>query len=258
MLNTPSFRYKFCLAYDGGSFQGSQKQTHGGAVFNKVESVFMKVFRRSIRCVPCGRTDSGVHARSMVFHADFPFLLDEHLIMDRLNNHLRSSSLVIRSLCAVPSTFHALSSASARFYDYFFTFDPILPHYLLSSVTLIKGKPVFIPSNNDLEMLFLGRRNMRKLSNHGSAKTTVKTMTHASIKTMTYSGLFDDCFEIYRFRFGADGFLYRMMRHIVGLLLHCMMNFNSINTLRDCLCIHRNTRYSLAPCQGLHLSGVYY
>ena len=73
-----------------------------------------------------------------------------------------------------------------------------------------------------------------------------------------HTGLFDEQCDIYVVQITANGFLYRMVRHIVGLLLHSMVNFTSMACVKDYLYIHRGINYSLAPPEGLHLSEINY
>ena len=241
----------------GGAFLGSQKQPHKNTVFDSVEQVLFTVFKQKIRCVPCGRTDSGVSASCMTFHADFSFIFEEDYLCKRLNRHLINSGIIIRSIEKVPLSFHALSSALSRTYKYFFTFDQSLPHYLLSSVTFLNQQPLFIPSNKDLQNL-LGSKNFRYLSNSSDKKSTIRTIYSINLSSKVIDDLFGNSTLIYCLEITADGFLYRMVRHIVGLLLHSMLNFTNMDRLYDYINVHRGSSYNLAPAEGLHLVDVKY
>ncbi|MEC8678614.1 MAG: hypothetical protein VXX85_07160 [Candidatus Margulisiibacteriota bacterium] len=241
----------------GGAFLGSQKQPFKKTVFNTIESVFYTIFKQTIVCIPCGRTDTGVNASYMVFHADFSFLFNHDHLKQRLNNHLINDGIIIRSIDLVSDSFHALSSAISRSYRYFFTFDDSLPNYLLHSVSLLNQKPLFIPTSNDL--LFLkGRRNFKFLSNKSANKSLIREIYSVSLTTQLVEDLFGNSCDIYCFEIVANGFLYRMVRHIVGLLLHSMVNFTNMDYLKDYIIVHRGLSYCLAPAKGLHLIDVKY
>jgi tRNA pseudouridine38-40 synthase len=250
-------RYQFLISYDGGGFKGSQKQPDSQTVFSTIEDVLSTVFSQSIVCIPAGRTDSGVHAKTMVFHADFSFTFNTVYLIKQLNRHLVSKGIIIRSLLPVSNSFHALSSATSRTYDYFFTFDNTLPHYLLKHVAYIDKPALFIPTNDDLRFL-QGVKNYRFLSNVSDTKTTLRELSSMRITLRSYTDLFGQTHEIYVLSITSTGFLYRMVRHIVGLLLHSMLNFTNIEYLIDYISIHRGIHYKLAPAEGLHLVDVSY
>lgn len=250
-------RYKFKVSYRGGNFSGSQKQSYQSTVFNTIEGVFKIFFKQAIICIPCGRTDAGVHASSLVFHADFSFEFDSNHLKKRLNNHLVKHYILIRSIELVDDTFHALSSAMARTYRYFFSFDDDLPNYLLNSVAFIQQQPLFIPQSSDFNFL-IGDKNFKYLSNVSDKKTTIRHIQSIDFNVNTHFDLFGDSSTIYCFEITANGFLYRMVRHIVGLLLHSMVNFTNMNYLKDYIIVHRGLSYCLAPAAGLHLSDVKY
>jgi tRNA pseudouridine38-40 synthase len=245
------------MSYMGGQFQGSQKQLNGKTVFNHVENALKAVFDVPIRCIPAGRTDAGVHAKQMVFHADVEFQFNTAVILRTLNRHLQAVDIIISSIDLVPLSFHALSSAVSRRYDYLFAFEPV-PYYLCSAVAVIEGSPKFIPSKKVLEQIFLGDKNMRFLSNTAPSKSTIRHVYSVDIMSFQHYDLFGNPILMYRFQIEANGFLYRMVRHIVGLLLHSMVNFTNMDYLKDYISIHRSVRYQLAPAKGLHLNDVYY
>ena len=120
----------------------------------------------------------------------------------------------------------------SRTYRYFFTFEDTLPHYLLHSVSLINQQPLFIPTSTDLQFL-KGRRNFKFLSNTSDNKSLIRDIYSVSLSTQMVDDLFENSCNIYCFEIVANGFLYRMVRHIVGLLLHSMVNFTNMDYLKD-------------------------
>ena len=194
----------------------------------------------------------------MVFHADFSFDFSIDRIQVAFLKHLVKDGIILRSIDPVSTTFHALSSATERSYDYLFTFDHDLPHYLLNSVTLLFDAPRFIPSNNDLKRVFCGTKDWQILCNTSDVPSTVRTVIDVVLNIETSTPLFGTDITIYRLSVRANGFLYRMVRHITGILLHSMVNFTNMNNLIDYICVCRPMNYSLAPAQGLHLSSVSY
>ena len=249
-------RFKFTLSYFGG-FQGSQKR-HYKKLFLVESRPYLKNFKQPIRCIPAGRTDAGVHASEMVFHADFDFDFSVERIQRAFLRHLSSEGILLRSIDRIAPDFHALTSAKSRTYDYLFTFDSRLPHYLAPSVTLLFNEPNFIPSSEEINRCFTGLRNWSSLSNISDVPSVIRRISDVSLTVESYPSLFGDTIDIYRFKITADGFLYRMVRHIVGILLHSMLNFTNMDNLIDYICVNRPVSYTLAPAQGLHLTNVTY
>jgi tRNA pseudouridine38-40 synthase len=252
-------RYKGVLSYAGIGFCGSQVQAGDvRTVFGLVESVLSSLLNQCVRCVPAGRTDSGVSASCMVFHMDSPASFNVSPIIRSVNRHLKSSGIIIRALEKTVSDFHAIASATLRTYTYFFTFDARIPHYLLHAVAYIDRSPLFIPTESEIASIFCGTKNFEWLSAKSNAPSTIRSIQSITFDEMTYNGLWYQPCVIYRFTISASGFLYRMVRNITGLLLHSMVNFTNMSKLRDYLCIHRVVRYRLAPAQGLHLTDIVY
>ena len=253
------FRYKTTMSYQGTHFSGSQRQRNGCVtVFNVVESVFSRVLNHRICCVPSGRTDTGVHAKEMVFHFDIPFTFSIDVVQRSINRHLLDYEMRIRDIELIDLSFHALSSAVLRTYEYFFTFESNIPQYLISSVYYIDQRPLFIPTEKEVSEVFLRIRNFDSLCSRSETKTTIRTIQDIRLSSFKYRDLHQDCVEIYCLRVSSIGFLYRMVRHIVGILLHSMLNFTNMDYLKDYLYIHRGLSYKIAPARGLHLVEIEY
>ena len=254
-----TYRYFIKISYDGYGFLGSQKQPNNRTVYGELELALNGLFKQCLRCVPCGRTDAGVHAQVSWCHCDFNFKFDPSHVMPSLNHALIPKGIIVRQLFQVSKDVHALSSAASRSYAYYFTCDHEIPNYLLHSVTHVDKPLMFVPTNQDLASLFTGKRNFFSLCNIGSASvTTIRDIHSMSLSRLTYETLFRNSVEIYCFQIVANAFLYKMVRHIVGILLHSMMNFTNMSRLYDYLIVHRPIAYSLAPPRGLHLTDVDY
>jgi tRNA pseudouridine38-40 synthase len=253
------FRYLFKISYSGSHLFGSQRQKNSPTVFGVLEQALTLTFKKQIRCVPCGRTDTGVHAEVSYCHCDFDFLFDGLMIMGSLNRYLVHHGIMVRAIDQVSSKFHALSDACVRQYNYFFTSAMTVPSYLFNGITIIDRPFKWLPNGQDLRSLFVGHHNFIALCNYSSDyKTSIRHVIDIRFKDFAYTPLFGETLTVYQFSITADGFLYRMVRHIVGILLHCMLNFTNINRLNDYFMIQRPLRYSLAPVHGLYLANIEY
>ncbi|MCG8445114.1 MAG: tRNA pseudouridine(38-40) synthase TruA [Hyphomicrobiales bacterium] len=111
-------RYKLTLEYDGTPFFGWQRQAGQVSVQEVLESAILGFSGERVTVQAAGRTDTGVHARGQVVHADFGKDWPEDTVRDALNAHLRPHPVAV--LCAerTPDDFEARFSATARHYLY--------------------------------------------------------------------------------------------------------------------------------------------
>ena len=100
--------FKITFEYDGASFCGWQAQGQGErTVQGEMEAVFLKIFKRPIKVIASGRTDSGVHAQGQVlsFKADTRM---KPIEIQRALNSLLPPDIVVIEAREVKDDFHAL------------------------------------------------------------------------------------------------------------------------------------------------------
>ena len=111
-------RYKLTLEYDGGPFQGWQRQENGPSVQAALEAAIFKLCGETVTVTGAGRTDSGVHALGQVAHFDLEKTFVADKVRDALNHHLRPDPVAVLDAQEVAEEFHARFSAVARHYVY--------------------------------------------------------------------------------------------------------------------------------------------
>ncbi len=110
------------IEYDGTEFVGWQTQRDhpkGRSVQAEIERGFYQLFSRTIAVHGAGRTDSGVHARGMVAHIEFPE--DISIPLRKLLMAINATTpedIAVRDLRSVPEEFHARHSAQSRQYRF--------------------------------------------------------------------------------------------------------------------------------------------
>ena len=212
-------RYLFTITYNGFGLSGSQKQPKQSTVYGLIEAALLQIFKQSILCVPVGRTDAGVHADVSYCHCDFSFSFNPVDVIGSLNQSLLAQGIMVRDIHLVSDSFHARLSAESRTYQYFFTSDHSLPHYLFHSIALMAQPFQFTPTSNELQSLFVGKRNFYSLCNMSTdVKTYIRSVYFVDLNSFSYDTLFGKQVEIYCFTIRANAFLYKMVRHIVGIL----------------------------------------
>jgi tRNA pseudouridine38-40 synthase len=244
-------RLKLIIAYDGAEFAGWQSQSHRNTIQDHLEDAFERVLGKPARVHGAGRTDAGVHALAQCAHVDLP---NDRLSVARwteaLNALLPPTIRVLR--CGyVSNDFHARLSAKGKIYRYRIWLAPFLP-------PLEYRRAWHIPRPIDLTILkraakhFIGTHNFGGFAaNRGKPeKSTIRTIHSVHVRQK------GPCVTI---EFDGDGFLYKMVRLIVGSLLKCALGKMRIEDVAARLDSGQvgSARFA-APAEGLYLVRVRY
>jgi len=239
-------RVKLIIEYDGYGFNGWQSQKNQPTIQDSIESALVTVFREQIRITGSGRTDSGVHARNQVAHADIPEM--DLLRLKRSLNGLIPEAIVIKDIRECSSDFHARYDAVSRRYRYYISRVP-------TAINRTYMWQTFFPLNYVL--MQLGATRLTSVTDFKSFCKTGSSVKHyqCNIRKCTWNFTRDVAiFEII-----ANRFLHGMVRAIVGTLIEMgrgqlrLDEFEKIIKARD----RRTVRYSVPP-QGLVLEEVVY
>lgn len=250
-------RLLFTCAYDGVSYLGWQSQRGGNTVQDMVEEAAAAVLKAPLRIAAAGRTDAGVHARAQRFHADIPdsCRMSAENWRNALNAHLPAS---IRILSAEPvaADFHARFNATGKVYEYLICRAPVLSPFLA-------GRAWHVPHAFSVELLadalhvYEGTHDFRRFAaSRGNEPEPPPADFY--IRTI-YSATVAEDGELLRLRFHGNGFMYRMVRLLVGTAHQVARERMN----RDELAAHLSdlnapkTRYC-APAEGLYLHEVQY
>ncbi|MFS0644936.1 tRNA pseudouridine(38-40) synthase TruA [Siminovitchia sp. 179-K 8D1 HS] len=243
-------RYKGTIEYDGSGFSGYQIQPKGRTVQEEIEKVLKKMHKgRHVPVTASGRTDAGVHARGQVIHFDSGLSLPSERWVKALNSLLPDDISLLNVEAAAPE-FHARYDAVGKTYKYFLynreARDPFKRHYYAH----VRGK------------LDIGR--MRKaaqfLAGTHDFTSFCSAKTEMTNKVRTISRLeIDDRHPELVFTFTGNGFLYNMVRIMVGTLLEVGTGKLDPQDIPDILAAKdRRLAGKTAPAQGLYLWEVYY
>jgi tRNA pseudouridine38-40 synthase len=244
-------RLKLVISYDGRDFAGWQSQKHGNTIQDRLEAAFERICGTRVAVTGSGRTDSGVHALGQCAHADVPaaqFAAERWL--KALNGALPPTIRILRARF-VPKTFHARFSAKGKVYRYRIINGAVRP-------PLEIGRTWHIVSLLDRELLgrvaklFVGRHEFAAFAaNRGKEeRSSVRTVEYIRITSRR------DLIEI---EFSADGFLYKMVRLIVGAMVRAALGKENLQSIK--LQLERASRVTasfVAPAGGLYLVRVCY
>ena len=206
------YKYKITISYDGTNYFGWQIQKNKLTIQGSLEKELSKILTKNIKIIAAGRTDAKVHALEQVAHFSYNKKLDLKKVLFSLNS-LFPGDIRIKKIMQVDTNFHARFSAKSKIYRYHIFIgdiqDPFSrmysynPNYTLD-LDLLKKASIY----------FLGTHNFSSFANKqyrgSAANKPIKTIKRIDIKKRKNEIILE---------FEADGFLYKMVRNIVGTLL---------------------------------------
>ncbi|HUF61082.1 MAG TPA: tRNA pseudouridine(38-40) synthase TruA [Verrucomicrobiales bacterium] len=254
----PTRRWKLLIAYDGRPFSGWQSQPSQNTIQDLLEGAFAGILgSRSPRIHAAGRTDAGVHAEGQAAHIDLPAAasLDAAAWTRALNVRLPPAIRVLQVEPAAPG-FHARFSALSKTYRYEIDTAPVLSPFR-SGLAWFRPQPLDHDILDRLAQALLGPHDFAAFAAHRGPGTppprsTGRTVTQARLDQKPPGSLV--------LRFTADGFLYRMVRLLVGGMVRCASGRWPETAFLDLL--HRPGAAGhcafCAPPDGLYLESVHY
>lgn len=243
-------RYKCIISYDGTGFFGYQVQPNKRTVQSVLEAVLAKMHKGNVvRVFASGRTDAGVHAKGQVIHFDSPLSIPAERWLPALNTQL-PGDVVILSVEKVSSTFHARFDAAGKEYRYFLHLssnrDPFMRNYAYQFPYFLD-----VEAMKEASQYLLGTYDFTSFC---SAKTEIED----KVRTIQEINFLKDG-EILTLQFAGNGFLYNMVRIIVGTLLEVGSGKRKPADMAEILeKKDRRLAGKTAPAHGLYLWKVFY
>lgn len=243
-------RFLIELQYDGTDFVGWQEQPNGRTVQGELQERLSTILRTPIKIVGAGRTDTGVHATSMIAHLDVSQELGERLpdAIYRLNRFLPPDIFVLR-LQRVAPDFHARFSATSRSYGYYIT---LYPSPFRRKYHTLVTTPLDFEQMNEAARKLLGQHDFSSFSKkHSDVTNHLCTVTQAEWQ--------EHCEGEWVFRITANRFLRSMVRALVGTLFEVGTGHLTPEEFATIL-EQADDQYpfNTAPATGLRLESVTY
>lgn len=245
-------RWKCVCAYDGGGFSGWQSQPKGDSVQDAVEARLASVLGVPTRTHASGRTDAGVHAAGQVFHFDADWRHGTQKLAAALRHKLPAAIQIVSVREAAPD-FHARFSAKAKVYEYHIHMGDADPFTRPYSWAVLK--PLDLAAMRKSAAILEGRNDFRAFSAINGSEPGEKagTVRHLSRLKVLVKG------RNLRVVAEADGFLYKMVRSLVGALVAAGEGKLTPGEIGAYMASGvRTARIQTAPAQGLFLLRVRY
>ena len=248
MMKMP--RYKITLAYDGTDYGGWQVQPNSATVQEHVEKALHAITRQVVKIHGSGRTDQGVHARRQVAHMDLEKSRAPDALLRGLNACL-PPDIRIAKVVEVAAGFHARKSVKEKEYRYFIWNAPVMDPFH-ARYKLHVRRPLDIPAMRAGAAHLVGRHDFAALTANPNriVESTVRTVFACDVKKRGAEVVIIAC---------GEGFLYKMVRSIAGVLVRVGLGEIPPEEVRRILLSRERTaRVPTALPQGLFLWNVRY
>jgi len=244
-------RLKLIVSYDGSEFAGWQSQRHGNTIQDAIERSLSTISGYQVVLAGAGRTDAGVHALGQCAHADVAAgKLDAGEWLKALNATLPPAIRILRARLT-GGEFHARFSARAKLYRYRISTDAVLSPFENGRAWHIT-RPLEFAVLSDAAALFVGRHDFAAFSaKRGKPEpNTVRSIESVRVRRRG---------QLISLEFCGDGFLYKMVRMMVGALVRHASGKGPRDAIQERL--EHPTRQGaafVAPAHGLYLVSVRY
>ncbi len=200
------------VAYDGTNYHGFQEQRGTGlpTVQETLEKCLSRLAGRKVQVIGAGRTDAGVHARGQVVNFDatgWPIPVER---IPLAVNGVLPPDIAVTGAREVAAGFHARYSARAKTYRYTI-WNRRIPSPFYRLYSCFWPTPLDVEAMSAAAVHLLGRRDFKCFQAAGSTvRDTVRTLWRADVSREG---------PLVYFVFKGDGFLYHMVRIMVGTLV---------------------------------------
>lgn len=241
-------RYFLYLSYMGAKYSGWQIQPNAVTVQETLEKALATLLRVEIPIVGAGRTDAGVHARTMVAHFDADIHLEEARALAHKLNVFLPNDIAIQGIKQVKADAHARFDATSRLYRYYISTEK--NPFRTDSHYRLRGDLNLEAMNTCAQLLF----EYDDFTSFSKLHTDVKTnLCKIMVAEWEQTG------SEYVFTIQADRFLRNMVRAIVGTLIEVGRGKIGEREMRRIIeSKDRGAAGSSVPGHALYLEGVEY
>ncbi len=240
------------LCYDGTRYCGWQVQPNAVSVQKTVQDALEKVLSFRPDVSGCSRTDAGVHANSYICHIDSTGVtVPVERLPNALNSLLHGTDVAVKAASLRDADFHARYSCREKEYLYKIWNAPYENPFL-------KGRAWHVPFTvEETKLTFVGREfeGTHDFSAFMSKGSKIKEDT---VRTVKYFRVVRED-ALLTFSVCADGFLYNMVRIMIGTYIAAALGHLHQGDVRDILLSRDRSRAGdTAPACGLYLNKIVY
>lgn len=248
------------IKYDGTDFSGWQRQPNVRTGQGEIEAALSKVTGLDVKIEGTSRTDAGVHAMGQMasFKGDFGIPVEKlkyvanNILWAMSGNKMKSPDIEILEVAEVDLDFHARFDSVGKTYKYIIEhgkdFDIFNRNYAYQIRELLDVEKI-----KSAAQAFVGEKDFKGFQSSGGTprESTIRKITSMKVEVSSPNRI-----EIF---VTGNGFLYNMVRIIVGTLVDIGLGKISLDEIDDIIkSCDRCRAGHTAPPQGLYLLRVYY
>ncbi|MFV0498428.1 MAG: tRNA pseudouridine(38-40) synthase TruA [Bacilli bacterium] len=244
---TFNLNYLITLEYDGYKFGGYAKQKHKNTIQDNLEDVLEKILSRKIRTIESSRTDAKVHAKCQKVMFKYYKPINLNKLKESINNMIDNDINII-NIDSVDNEFHCRYDVSSKTYYYYISKQYSV---FFRKYKYFHRKLVNIDLITEASKYLIGKHDF---TSYSSSRATQESR----IRTINYINIEETRNDII-IKINGDGFLYNMIRIIVGTLLEISdkrLPPNHIKYIMDLK--DRKKAGETAPAHGLYLYEIKY
>jgi tRNA pseudouridine38-40 synthase len=249
---------KLTFQYDGTDFCGYELQPNKRSVRREIERSIFGIFRKKIKVISVSRTDSGVHALCNVVNFKVKTSIPVSQIPPALNSLLPKDIRVIKAE-AKDLDFNARYDVKSKEYEYLIYNGGVMPPALRQIAWHVKP-------NLDLKAMRKGAKALAGKHDFSSFcaarsddKDFVKTLYKVSVLKKEITIWNGSKLPVISCKVKGNGFLYKMVRNIVGTLIEVGIGKRITSDVKKILTGRKRTLAGrTAPAHGLCLIKVNY
>lgn len=242
-------RIKLVLHYDGTGYHGWQRQPGVATIQETVEAAIEKLCGRAVSVTGSSRTDAGVHALGQVAHFDLDCPVPTENIARALNN-LLPDDIAVAEAVEVEVDFDAIGSTKSKWYRYTINTEAIRP---VQQIRYCWHRP------SVLDVEAMAKAAGRLVGTHDfKSFAAAADMRESSVRTVLRCEVSCQSPNIF-IDVAATGFLYNMVRNIVGTLVEVGRGrWQAVDIDRILEAKDRAAAGPIAPASGLCLMKIEY
>lgn len=239
----------FNISYNGANYHGYQVQDNAITVAETLQDGIEKVIKIRENIIGCSRTDSKVHANNYYFNMKTECNIPEEKFVIALNSVL-PEDICVKSCVEVSDDFHSRYNCVSKEYVYKIWNNNIKNPFLKDLALHYKGK-LNVDYMNECAKEFIGTYDFKAFcATGGKEMYTTRTIYDCSVNR-------DGDLVIFRVR--GDGFLYNMVRIMVGTLIELHEKKLDKSIIKEIIYSKdRKNAGKTAKPQGLYLNQVFY
>lgn len=241
-------RYFVSFSYDGSCFSGFQRQKGLKTVQGEFEKYLFSLEGKPVDLVASGRTDKGVHAKGQCAHFDLETKVTTYGLKKYLNRSF-NGEIYVSSVTGVNDDFHARYDVKDKIYSYYINmgeFNPMMRNYMYQYCNKLD-----VDLMRKASLCLIGEHDFRSFCTDSKSKeNTIRNI---------YSIDFEVSEEVLRITFKGNGFLRKMIRNIVAVLIEIGNGSRDVSDMKKLLeAKSRKGNLKCAFSGGLYLEKVDY